>query len=133
MSPKSVVLPAPLGPMMARRSPASTSRLTASTARSPPNAFDTLDNLNATRDSLIGMACRGRVGRPACGNPRRSSAGFARAILPGGGVGGGQRGPLRRNAALRGQQYLDGGEFRSYTGCLRNSSGLYVQNCETLG
>src|SRR5437867_7363683 len=34
---KSVVLPAPFGPMMSRRSPGSTARLTAEVTRSPPN------------------------------------------------------------------------------------------------
>src|SRR5207237_574569 len=34
---KSVVLPAPLGPMMSRRSPGSTTRLTPEVTRSPPN------------------------------------------------------------------------------------------------
>src|SRR5439155_1954496 len=38
---KSVVLPAPLGPMSARRSPARTARATSSTARRPPNALET--------------------------------------------------------------------------------------------
>src|SRR5919108_5782023 len=37
----SVVLPAPLGPMRARRSPGRTASSTPSTARSPPNAFET--------------------------------------------------------------------------------------------
>src|SRR6266446_5391867 len=36
---KSVVLPAPLGPMIARRSPGPTVRLTPSTARRPPNSL----------------------------------------------------------------------------------------------
>src|SRR5439155_54666 len=38
---RAVVLPAPLGPMSARRSPARTASVTSSTARSPPNAFET--------------------------------------------------------------------------------------------
>src|SRR5262245_21136772 len=43
-----VVLPAPLGPMIARRSPAPTIKLTPSTARSPPNSFVSPLRLSAT-------------------------------------------------------------------------------------
>jgi hypothetical protein len=28
---------------------------------------------------------------------------------------------------------LHGGKLRSYTGCFKNSSGLYFQNCDTAG
>src|SRR3989442_2741178 len=45
---KSVVLPAPLGPMSARRSPGRTASATPSTARSPPNAFETASSLRAS-------------------------------------------------------------------------------------
>jgi hypothetical protein len=41
---KSVLLPAPLGPMSACRAPAGTSRLTSSTAFSAPKARPTPDN-----------------------------------------------------------------------------------------
>src|SRR5262249_35476783 len=43
----SVVLPAPLGPIMARRSPGWTARVTSSTARRPPKTFETPDRLSA--------------------------------------------------------------------------------------
>src|SRR5262245_48696560 len=52
----SVVLPAPLGPMMARRSPGLTSRLTPSTARSPPNALETFERLSAAAGSAMASA-----------------------------------------------------------------------------
>src|SRR5262245_54397537 len=52
----SVVLPAPLGPMMARRSPAWTLRLTPSTARSPPNALETFERLSAATAWAISLA-----------------------------------------------------------------------------
>src|SRR2546422_2149673 len=42
-----VVLPAPFGPMMARRSPDPTARLTPSSARSPPNSFERSVRLSA--------------------------------------------------------------------------------------
>ncbi len=38
-----------------------------------------------------------------------------------------------RNDTLPPQQCLHGGKFRSYTGCFRNSSALYVQNWDTAG
>ncbi len=51
-----VVFPAPLGPMMARRSPGSTRRLTWSTARRPPNALETFERSKAgAKASSTGM------------------------------------------------------------------------------
>jgi hypothetical protein len=44
---KSVVLPAPFGPIRARRSPGATARLTLSTARSPSKALETFERLRA--------------------------------------------------------------------------------------
>src|SRR3990170_1714591 len=49
----SVVLPAPFGPMIARRSPGWISRLTSSTARSPPNAFVTPERLSALAGATL--------------------------------------------------------------------------------
>src|SRR5690242_18938532 len=46
MTLKSVVLPAPLGPMMPSRSPARTSRLTARTAVRPPNRLVTASSVS---------------------------------------------------------------------------------------
>src|ERR671922_900149 len=58
----SVVLPAPFGPMSARRSPGRTASSTPSTARSPPNAFDTRARRSASGslrgDSLTVLAGR---------------------------------------------------------------------------
>src|SRR5207245_7041096 len=45
---KSVVLPAPLGPIRARRSPGRTASSTASTARSPPKALETRSRRRAS-------------------------------------------------------------------------------------
>src|SRR3990172_7756546 len=50
---KSVVLGGRLGAMIARRSPGSISRLTSSTARSPPNAFVTPERLSALVDAAL--------------------------------------------------------------------------------
>src|SRR2546425_4881421 len=44
---KSVVLPAPLGPMIRRRSPGSTARFTAAVTRRPPNDFSRLRTASA--------------------------------------------------------------------------------------
>src|SRR3990172_5177408 len=62
----SVVLPAPFGPMIARRSPGWISRLTSSTARSPPNAFVTPERLSALAGAtLIALAVLARRDVPA--------------------------------------------------------------------
>src|SRR3990172_1227049 len=59
----SVVLPAPFGPMIARRSPGWISRLTSSTARSPPNAFVTPERLSALAGAalIVSAVLAGRV------------------------------------------------------------------------
>src|SRR5258705_9277995 len=56
-----VVLPAPLGPMSARRSPGPTVRLTPSTARSPPKSFERPLRLSAaTAPSITSAILAGR-------------------------------------------------------------------------
>src|ERR1700722_9212411 len=52
MALNSVVLPAPLGPMMARRSPRGTVRLTPSTARSASNATTTSESVRIGSDTV---------------------------------------------------------------------------------
>src|SRR5262245_24057098 len=45
-----------------------------------------------------------------------------------------ESGEAQRGGGVSGhQQYLQGGKLRSYTGCFRNSSGLYFQNWDTAG
>src|SRR5262245_52891932 len=64
---KSVVLPAPLGPMIRRRSPGSTARLTRAVTRRPPNAFSSSDTASALMvPSPSGAAgdLRGLAGEP---------------------------------------------------------------------
>src|SRR4029434_3710619 len=55
-----VVLPAPLGPMIARFSPGPISRLTPSTARSPPNSFERPARLRTTASRVAISAGLGR-------------------------------------------------------------------------
>ena len=73
---KSVVFPAPLGPMMARRSPGRTSRLTPSTARRPPKARDTPDSVSA--ESAVSI----RMGRREARPPVDVLAMLARRMIP---------------------------------------------------
>src|SRR5437763_16547459 len=61
---KSVVLPAPLGPIRARRSPGRTASSTASTARSPPKALETRSRRRASgslRLASLAVPARGVV------------------------------------------------------------------------
>ena len=60
---KQVVLPAPLGPMTPRISPGATSKLTWSTATTPPKRRDTLSTVR------IGPRRRGSSGRRAATSP----------------------------------------------------------------
>src|SRR5439155_23187314 len=54
------VLPAPLGPISARRSPGRTASSTSSTARGPPNHFETFSSLSAKSGTLLAVLA-GRV------------------------------------------------------------------------
>ena len=62
MALNSVVLPAPLGPMMARRWPRGTVRLTPSTARSASNATTTSDSVRIGSDTNNFRLRRGERG-----------------------------------------------------------------------
>src|SRR5438034_9693439 len=64
MTLKSVVLPAPFGPMMPRRSPARTSRLTSRTAVRPPKRFVTRSSVSTNSP-----------GPPTTGEPDQSLGG----------------------------------------------------------
>src|SRR5439155_3510959 len=67
----SVVLPAPLGPMIARRSPGPTVRLTPSTARSPPNSFESPLRLSATARSVMRLGWSDGLGSASAVLARR--------------------------------------------------------------
>src|SRR6266850_7049538 len=71
---KSVVLPAPLGPMIRRRSPGSTARFTAAVTRSPPNDF----SRPRTARAVTGHRGGPRHGPPDCS----SEGGYAPLGLP---------------------------------------------------
>src|ERR1700722_1273003 len=60
MALNSVVLPAPLGPMMARRWPRGTVRLTPSTARSASNATTTSESVRIGSDTATFVDTTGR-------------------------------------------------------------------------
>src|ERR1700678_2208230 len=67
MALNNVVLPAPLGPMMARRSPRGTVRLTPSTARSASNATTTSESVRIGSDTatFVDTQIRNTRARPA--------------------------------------------------------------------
>src|SRR5207249_858064 len=81
---KSVVLPAPLGPMMSRRSPGSTTRLTPEVTRSPPNDL----SRPRTASALSGRSSDHLPGpKPAdLGRPRRHPLGDDLAVVAAGQV-----------------------------------------------
>src|SRR5437870_678823 len=56
---KSVVLPAPLGPMIARRSPGATARLTSASAVRPPKLWESL----STSSAVMSLSFPGAPGR----------------------------------------------------------------------
>src|SRR5207302_6962434 len=82
----SVVLPAPLGPMISRRSPGSTSRSTDDVTRSPPNDLSS----PRTASALIAR------GGPRHGPPHPSTRGAPR------GTRGAPRSPARSSSAREG-------------------------------
>src|SRR2546422_2617875 len=86
-----VVLPEPLGPISPRISPSLTSKETPPSAMNPPNLFVNPSTASMTWSEL----------------EAGSSAGFARAIGPGGGWGGGAEGPSPQKApsAVDGEQH----------------------------
>ena len=76
---KQVVLPAPFGPISASISPAARSKLTSSTARMPPNAFDS----RAPRAALARRR-RGRGARAHDGTASRRKSRFSPPATPSG-------------------------------------------------
>jgi hypothetical protein len=84
----SVVLPAPLAPINATISPASTRSVTASSARRPPKVTETLVHSSAAPEAADGARGGGAASEP--------SAGSARSTIEAG-IGGGACPPKRRS------------------------------------
>src|SRR5437016_14288447 len=74
MTLKSVVLPAPFGPMMPRRSPRRTSRLTSRTAVRPPKRFVTRSSVST---GPPGPQATGDTGQALGGEPHDEDEGRA--------------------------------------------------------
>src|SRR5687767_147291 len=96
----SVVLPAPLGPMSARRSPGRTASSTPSTARSPPKTFETRSRRSA--QSLRRRASLTVLARRIVAAVQRPLQVLVRLVLPelGDGRVGGDDGVLQPVLAL---------------------------------